>query len=111
MPAHVRFLLRNALIGFALAAILVGAMIWFDFARLATLAAQSNSAFVAFPVLTFFLGLTFASVQMGAAIMLLPREGEDGGGGGKGGRVTAFLAALVGPVPTLHPATAQAGRR
>ena len=110
MPAHVRFLLRNALIGFALAVAMVGAMVGFDFAGLRTLAAQSNSGLVAFPVLAFFLGLTFASVQMGAAIMLLPADG-DGGNGGNRSRVTSLLALLVGPVPVLQPAEAKAGRR
>jgi hypothetical protein len=113
MPAHVRFLLRNALIGFALAVAMVGAMVWFDFAGLRTLAAQSNSGLVAFPVLAFFLGLTFASVQMGAAIMLMPADG-DGGNGGNGGnrsRVTSLLALLVGPVPVLQPAKGKAGCR
>lgn len=106
MPAHVLFLARHALIGFVLAACFVGAMAWFDIAGLRTLAAKSDSTLVAFPVLTFFLGLTFASVQMGAAIMLLPHDEKSGGGGGGSSRVGAWLAHTFGPPATLAPVRA-----
>lgn len=106
MPAHVLFLARHALIGFALAACFVGAMAWFDIAGLRTLAAKSDSTLVAFPVLTFFLGLTFASVQMGAAIMLLPHDDGKGGGGGGSTRVAAWLVRAFGPPATLAPVRA-----
>jgi len=110
MPAHVLFLARHALIGFALGAAFVGVMAWFDIAGLRTLAAKSESTLVAFPVLTFFLGLTFASVQMGAAIMLLPHEDQQGGGGGGSSRVGAWLVRFLAPPPALVPARAGARR-
>ncbi|MBL8570328.1 MAG: hypothetical protein JNK84_14760 [Phreatobacter sp.] len=99
MPAHLLFLARHALIGFALAAAFVGAMAAFDVAGLWTLAGRSGSTGIAFSVLTFFFGLTFASIQMGAAIMLLPcrDEGRDRGGGGR-------LLALFAPPPLAVPA-------
>lgn len=105
MPAHVLFLARHALIGFALAVCFVGAMAWFDIAGLRTLASKSDSTLVAFPVLTFFLGLTFASVQMGAAIMLLPHEDRSSGGGGSS-RIVAWLVRVFGPPATLAPVRA-----
>lgn len=110
MPAHVVFLARHALIGFALATAFVGVMAWFDIASLRTLAAKSDSTLVAFPVLTFFLGLTFASVQMGAAIMLLPHDEKSGGGGGGSSRLVAWLAHTFGPPATLAPVRAGARR-
>ncbi len=110
MPAHVVFLARHALIGFALAVAFVGVMAWFDIASLRTLAAKSDSTLVAFPVLTFFLGLTFASVQMGAAIMLLPHDDGKGGGGGGSSRVAAWLVRYLAPPATLAPARAGARR-
>ncbi len=110
MPAHVVFLARHALIGFALAVAFVGVMAWFDIASLRTLAAKSDSTLVAFPVLTFFLGLTFASVQMGAAIMLLPHDDGKGGGGGGSSRVGAWLIRFFAPPPALVPARAGARR-
>jgi hypothetical protein len=110
MPAHVVFLARHALIGFALAVAFVGVMAWFDIASLRTLAAKSDSTLVAFPVLTFFLGLTFASVQMGAAIMLLPHDDGKGGGGGGSSRVAAWLVRYLAPPATLAPVRAGARR-
>jgi hypothetical protein len=80
-------------------------MAWFDIAGLRTLAAKSDSTLVAFPVLTFFLGLTFASVQMGAAIMLLPHEDRSGGGGGSS-RLVAWLVRVFGPPAMLAPVRA-----
>lgn len=99
MPRHVLFLMRHALIGFVMAAVLVGIVAGFDLGGFRTLAAQSGSAFVAFPVLAFFLGLTLASVQMGAAIMLLPRETGRAGGPGFGTRLLALFAPQAEPVP------------
>lgn len=109
MPAHILFLARHALIGFALAAGFVGAMAWFDIAGLRTLAAQSDSTAVAFPVLGFFLGLTFASVQMGAAIMLLPGEEKKGGGGGSS-RIAGWIVRFLSPPPTMAPVRVGARR-
>lgn len=108
MPAHVLFLVRHALIGFALAAAFVGAMAWFDIAGLRSLAAQSGSTTVAFLVLGSFFGLTFASIQMGAAIMLMPQEEERGGGGSS--RIVGWLVRFLGPPPALAAAKAPARR-
>lgn len=80
LPELVPFLARHALIGFALSGLVVALVAFLDIGGFRTLAAQSGSVFVAFPVLAFFLGLTLASVQMGAAIMLLPNERDRGGG-------------------------------
>lgn len=103
MPPHVTFLARHALIGFAIAALFVGAMIGFDVGGFATLLAKSGLAAVAVPMLTCALGLTFASVQMGAAIMLLPKGGDSTPTGGGSAKAPAGL------VPALSPAPA--GRR
>lgn len=103
MPRHVLFLMRHALIGFAMAAAIIGLVAGFDLGGFRTLAAQSGSAFVAFPVLAFFLGLTLASVQMGAAIMLLPRDDKRGGPGFR-------LPVLVAPQPVPVPVRVRARR-
>lgn len=103
MPPHLVFLLKHALIGFAIAALFVGAMIGFDVGGFATLLTKSGLATLAVPMLSFALGLTFASVQMGAAIMLLPKDGRGMPTGGGGANVPAGL------VPALSHAPA--GRR
>lgn len=97
MPPHVTFLARHALIGFAIAALFVGAMIGFDVGGFATLAGKSGAGPLAVAVLTFFLGLTFASVQMGAAIMLLPKDRDDQPPGGR--RDAAPAGLLPAPAP------------
>jgi len=77
MPHMVRFLLRHAIIGFAVAAVFVAALVLLDVARLGSLAHTSADGPFALALLVFALGLTFASVQMGFAVMLLPRAGDD----------------------------------
>ncbi len=88
MPILVRFLLRHALIGFALAMVFVGALLAFDVARLGSLVWASPSGGLAVAALTFALGLTFGSVQMGVAVMLL---GEDDDRPTRGGGRRATL--------------------
>lgn len=76
MPLLVRFLIRHALIGVGLGALFVGALVLLDIGRLGTLAGQSASGLIALVVLTCAVGITFGSVQMGFAIMLMS-EDED----------------------------------
>lgn len=99
MPKLLQFLLVHAVIGFGVAGVFVASLILFDIGGFATLAARSDVAPLAVSVLTFFLGLTFASVQMGVAIMLLPKAPDAGPRGGRG-----LPAVLV-------PAYARAGAR
>lgn len=102
MPHLVRFLLRHAVIGIAIAILFVGGLIAFDIARLGTLVVQSSAGPVAVIALTIALGITFGSVQMGMAVMLLHAD-EDGAGPGRGRR------ALV-PLRLAARARSRAGR-
>ncbi len=77
LPRLVKFLLKNAAIGFGLAVIFVGALMVFDVNGLRTLIWASDMWLLALFILTFFTGLTFGSVQIGVAVMLL---GEDENG-------------------------------
>lgn len=86
MPHLVRFLMRHALIGLGLAILFVGTLVLLDVARLGTLVTQSSSGIVALVALTCAVGITFGSVQMGFAIMLLG-EDKDGPEGGRRRRV------------------------
>ena len=79
MPYLVRFLLGHAAIGVAVAVVTVTAIVTLDIAGLGTLAAGSEDGMLALFLLTFFLGLTFGSAQMGFAVM---RRRPSGGGGG-----------------------------
>ncbi|MCB2053848.1 MAG: hypothetical protein KDE35_06345 [Geminicoccaceae bacterium] len=76
MPPLLVFLLRHALIGFALAAVAGVALMAGDVAGMRGLVHTTEGGYLAFAALCFLLGLTFASVQMGAAVMLLRPERE-----------------------------------
>lgn len=80
MPPLIRFLTRHAAIGFAIAVICVCMMLWIDVGGLRTLASGSDSGPLAVLLLTAALGLTFGSVQMGFAIMLLGDRQDRGSG-------------------------------
>lgn len=69
MPDLIKLLLRNAALGFLIAAIFVGVLLWTDMGGIGTLVANSDVALVAVFMLTFFHGLTFGSIQMGIAVM------------------------------------------
>ncbi len=71
MPAHVKFLFRHALIGFLIGLIAAALMVIEDVFNIGTIIEASSDRWLAFSLLGFLFGLTFASVQMGFAIMLL----------------------------------------
>jgi hypothetical protein len=71
MPAHVKFLLRHALIGFAIGLVAAMLLVHQDLFQIGTLIGASSDRWLALGLLGFMFGLTFGSVQMGFAIMLL----------------------------------------
>ena len=77
MPRLIRLLASNALIGFVIAALAVAALVVFDVARIGSLTANAERGWLVIGLLTFMLGLTFASAQMGFAVMLLPYDQEE----------------------------------
>lgn len=76
-PKLVRFLIKNAAIGFAVAIVFVGAILTFNVGNLATVFAQSGVGMFAVALMTFMIGLTFASLQMGFAVMFKSSERDD----------------------------------
>ena len=83
----VRLFAVHAAVGFGLAAVAVGAILWADPGGLGQLLFH-EPVFIA--VLWFFVGLTFGSAQMGMAIMGLAEEDEPGGG--KPSRAASVIA-------------------
>ena len=71
MPQPLRFLLPHAAVGFALAAAFVAALVMADPGGAGTLLTQPDFGRLPVLLLWTFTGLTFAGVQMGAAVMLL----------------------------------------
>ncbi len=76
MSELIRLFVWNTLIGFAAAIVFVGCTLLLDLWGLGTLIAGSDIAGMAMFVLTFQVGLTFASIQIGIAVM----SGEGMGG-------------------------------
>lgn len=81
LPRLVMFLVRHAVIGFGVAAVFVATLVAFDVARLGSIMSASSDRLLALSVLTFALGLTFGSVQMAFAVMLMPGRDDDRQGG------------------------------
>lgn len=75
----VRLFLTNAAIGFSASGIFIGALFGFNVGGIARLIATQH-AWPFMLLLWFFAGLTFASVQMGVAVMNL-RDGPPPAGG------------------------------
>ena len=76
MPELVKLLVRHALIGFGLAAVMVASLWLCNVGNFAVLASGPDG-YVAVIMLTAFTGFTFASAQMGIAVMRAGKEDED----------------------------------
>lgn len=93
-----RFLARHALIGFGIALLFAGMLLGLDVAGLRTLVTQSPVGLIATGALTFLLGLTFASVQMGIAVMQL-EAGNTPAGTRRRTAPGAIMSLAAEPVP------------
>lgn len=76
MTDLVRFLIRHAALGFAIGVVFTAALLVLDIGQLRTLTEGSRAGLAARLLLLFFVSSTFASLQMGVAIML---SGKDDG--------------------------------
>ena len=81
MPELLKFLFRHAMIGVGIATVATTAILYFDFGQIGSLASTSDVGAVAVLLLWFMLGLTYASVQMGFAVMIGLSEDKDESGG------------------------------
>jgi len=81
LPRLVRFLILHGATGFALSAVLVGALLAADPGDARRLLLEAAGHWWPALLLWFFAGLTFGSVQIGAAVMLLPFDDQGRGGG------------------------------
>ena len=76
MPQLVRFYIRHTLIGFAMSAVFVGLLFWFDVAGLWRLVSNSDVGLMAAFLLFMFNGIVFAGAQFGIAIMQLAKDDD-----------------------------------
>lgn len=103
MPILVRFFICHALVGMGIAALFVAAILGFDVGHIASMARDSSSGPLAILLLFVFSTITFASIQISMAVMLLPRDGDEGRGGGGGLKVPAWLRLPANPVAVRVP--------
>ncbi|MFG1395594.1 hypothetical protein [Roseixanthobacter pseudopolyaromaticivorans] len=104
MPKLVIFLAKHAALGFAIAVGFVGGLVALDLGHLRTLLAGSGEAWLPAFVLTFAMGLTFSSVKMGVAVMLLSEDEPRGPAEPKSGRGARLPgAASFRPAPVRVP--------
>ncbi|WP_108659776.1 hypothetical protein [Acuticoccus kandeliae] len=101
-----RFLITHAAIGVAGAVAMVGLCLATDFLNLWTLVSSSDAGPLAVAVMTVFFAITFASVQMGFAIML---RAEDNGP--PRAKMFRLVPARVTPREGMVAATARASAR
>ncbi len=74
MPHLVKFLALHAVIGFAIGLAAVVVIVYQDIGHIGTLIGTSSQRWLALALLSLGFGLTFGSVQMGFAIMLMPSD-------------------------------------
>ena len=82
MPVIIRFYIKHCLIGFAVAAAFIAALMYFNVANLWHLVSTSDIGPMALLVFWVLNGIVFAGVQNGVAIMLMAESDRDDHGGG-----------------------------
>lgn len=83
MPKLVSLYIRNIAFGFALSAIFVAALLYFNIANLWHLVNSSSMGWVAVLMLFIFNGIVFAGVQFAIAIMQIDDDDDDEPKGGR----------------------------
>jgi len=76
MTDLLRFLLRHAILGAALGVAFTALILVFDVGSIRTLTQGTATGTGVRLLLTFFVGSTFASLQMGIAVMYAPPGGK-----------------------------------
>jgi hypothetical protein len=87
MPKLIRLYIVNVALGFGIAAVFVGLLLWFDIANLWHLISTSDKGWIALLILWVSNGIIFAGVQFGIAVMRLKDDDDDDHHGGLGQHV------------------------
>ncbi|TNF61267.1 MAG: hypothetical protein EP307_07170 [Rhodobacteraceae bacterium] len=77
MPDLIKLYIRHTLIGFAIAAGFVAALLWFDVLGLWGMIRHDPSGWLVVFILWFFHGALFGAVQFGWAVMEMGRRDDD----------------------------------
>ena len=81
MPKLISLYIRQVLIGFAIAAVFVAMLLWFDVAGLWGLISNDPSGLIAVTMLWISNGIVFAGVQFAIRIMMMAEKRSDPRGG------------------------------
>ena len=77
MPVIIRFYITHCIIGFAVSALFIGTLMYFNVANLWHLISTSDIGLMALIVFWVLNGIVFAGVQNGVAIMLMAEDDQD----------------------------------
>lgn len=93
-PDLMRLYLRHCAVGFALSAVFVTMILWFNVANLGYLIQNTDVGYLAVFLLWFFNGTVFGSVQFAVSLMLKAESDDDEprGGAALPVRVPAYAA-------------------
>lgn len=80
MPKLISLYIRQVAIGFALSAVFVGMLMYFNVANLWHLVSTSPEGAIALVAMWVLNGIVFAGVQFGIAIMRMQENDQPGGG-------------------------------
>ncbi|KIN64001.1 hypothetical protein Z946_2884 [Sulfitobacter noctilucicola] len=99
MPDVFKFYIKHALIGFLVAGVFVGLLLYFNVANLWHLISTSDIAIMALVVFWALNGLVFGGVQTAVAVMLMAEDRSDDSNGPRGNTPQQVLADGLIPVP------------
>ncbi|WP_299848423.1 hypothetical protein [uncultured Roseovarius sp.] len=87
MPKLIRLYIINVAIGFALAAVFVAMLLWFNVGNLWHLVSHTEQGWLAVLILWIANGIVFAGVQFAIAVMRMKDDDDDEPRGGRRNRV------------------------
>ncbi len=96
MPKLIRLYITNVAIGFALAALFVVLLLWFNIGNLWHLVTHSDKGWLAVVILWVANGIVFAGVQFAIAVMRMKDDDDDEPRGGHRGRA---MRRETAPIP------------
>jgi hypothetical protein len=97
MPQLVRLYIRQTIVGFAVSAVFVALLFWFNIGNLWHLVTHTSEGWLAAFLLFMFNGIVFSGVQFGISIMRMAESTDDDPFGGK--RIAERLAPAESAVP------------
>jgi len=98
MPKLIKLYITQAVIGFAISAVFVGALLYFNVANLWHLVTHSDVGILAVVILWVSNGIVFAGVQFAITIMGMAGKNDDDDTGGKRDDLPVLAAPMPIPV-------------